>query len=362
MSRVPARSALLPWLLFLLVPGLASPGRSQEAPPTLVIGTKPAEPFVIAERDGSWSGISIELWEEIAERRGWDYEYRETDLQGLLDGVANGSLDFGVAAVTATAERESQVDFSHPIHSTGLGIAVPTHGSSWLAMLRAVLSPAFLSVVGLLLLLLLVVGVLAWAVERRANPEQFGGTPLHGIGSGLWWSAVTMTTVGYGDKAPTTLVGRILGLVWMFAGIIVISTFTAAIASSLTTATLASGVEGPADLQRARVGTLEGSAPATSLDRRGIPAKGYPDLEAALADLAAGNLDAVVYDAPILLWEVKRDHPGELMVLPRTFDRQDYGIVMPRDGERNEAVNRELLDVIRSREWEGILQRYLGSP
>jgi ABC-type amino acid transport substrate-binding protein len=88
--------------------------------------------------------------------------------------------------------------------------------------------------------------------------------------------------------------------------------------------------------------------------------RGYPDLGAALADLAEGNLDAVVYDAPILLWQVKRDHPGDILVLPRTFDRQDYGIVMPREGSRNEAVNRELLDIIRSSGWEQVLDRYLG--
>ena len=75
-----------------------------------------------------------------------------------------------------------------------------------------------------------VVGVVMWLGERRRNQAQFGGTAAHGIGAGLWWSAVTMTTVGYGDKAPVTILGRLLGLVWMFAAIIIISSFTAAIA------------------------------------------------------------------------------------------------------------------------------------
>ncbi len=47
----------------------------------------------------------------------------------------------------------------------------------------------------------------------------------------LWWSVVTITTVGYGDITPTTVFGRLTGVVLMFFGIGVLSTFTATIAS-----------------------------------------------------------------------------------------------------------------------------------
>lgn len=47
----------------------------------------------------------------------------------------------------------------------------------------------------------------------------------------LWWSIVTLTTVGYGDITPSTMGGRIIGIVLMFLGIGVLSTFTATIAS-----------------------------------------------------------------------------------------------------------------------------------
>ena len=44
------------------------------------------------------------------------------------------------------------------------------------------------------------VGSLIWLAERRRNAEQFA-EPLAGIGSGMWFALVTLTTVGYGDKA-----------------------------------------------------------------------------------------------------------------------------------------------------------------
>jgi len=47
----------------------------------------------------------------------------------------------------------------------------------------------------------------------------------------LWWSIVTITTVGYGDKYPVTFAGRIVGVVLMITGVGLFGTFTAYVAS-----------------------------------------------------------------------------------------------------------------------------------
>lgn len=71
--------------------------------------------------------------------------------------------------------------------------------------------------------------ILALFIEGAHNSD------FHTIGQALWWSVVTMTTVGYGDKIPVTIGGRLLGGVVMFSGVAVISLFTAAISSILVT-------------------------------------------------------------------------------------------------------------------------------
>ncbi|AQZ52233.1 ion transporter [Martelella mediterranea] len=46
----------------------------------------------------------------------------------------------------------------------------------------------------------------AWLVEREVQPEAFGSIP-----SAMWWALVTLTTVGYGDVVPHTVIGRLFG-------------------------------------------------------------------------------------------------------------------------------------------------------
>ena len=55
---------------------------------------------------------------------GLEYQYDEHSVKGLLDGVANHSLDAVVSALTLTTEREERFDFTHPFYNTGQGIAV----------------------------------------------------------------------------------------------------------------------------------------------------------------------------------------------------------------------------------------------
>jgi len=352
------------WLLNGLLLFLACHAAQAQAPAPrtpLIVGTKNAPPFAMKGADGKWTGISIELWQELATQLKLDYQFKELDLENLLSGVQSNFLDAAVAAITVTSDRERVMDFTHPFYTTGLGIAVSAPGGPpWLAVLRRVLSWQFLAVIGLLVLVLTGVGLLVWLFERRKNSEQFGGKTLEGIGSAFWWSAVTMTTVGYGDKAPRTLAGRVIGLIWMFAAIIIISSFTAAITSALTVSQLGSSIRGPGDLPGVRVAAVASSTGEQYLKQRQISFQEYPDALSALQALAAGRADAAVYDAPILKYLAKEKFAGTITVLPNTFTRQDYAIAVPQGSPLRETLNRVLEREIRSPHWQEIIYHYLG--
>lgn len=330
-----------------------------DPPALMTIATRQAPPFAFKGADGQWSGIAIELWDLIAEENGFDFQYTELGLTEMIAATVAGQVDGAVAALTITSDREQVLDFSHAFHASGLAVAVPRHRSDLVALLARIISPGFLAVIGALLALLIAVGVLIWLAERRAN-AQFHRDPLSGIGSGVWWSAVTMTTVGYGDKAPTTLLGRSIGMVWMFAGLIAISTFTAAITTALTMNELDSSISGVQDLHFKRVVALRGSTSDSFLTDQGIRHRRVDELPDALRLLVKGQVDAVVHDAPILRFEIAEAFTQQLRVLPFILRRQQYGIALPPDSDLREPANVTLLELIRSDAWIKILDRYLG--
>lgn len=350
-------------LFLVLFTGLIQPAGAidqQDQTERQTIGIRVAPPFVIQEEDSSYSGLTIALWEHIAEQTGISYGYEERSIQGLISGVENGELYASAAALTITSNREEIVDFTHPFFVTGLGIAVSYQPVGFWQSLLAMFSLDFFWILTLLLLLLLFWGFLVWIFERKENSEEFGGTAAEGVGKGLWWAAVTMTTVGYGDKSPQTLGGRIVGFIWMFTAIIVISFFTASIASSLTVTQLDSRIDGPEDLPFVRVGALEQSATQTYLAEERIRATTYQTISEGLRAVEENEIDAFVHDAPILQYYTQIGFRNRVRILPNTFNDQYYGIALPLNSPYRNEMNQIILDYIASDEWNDLVNRYLG--
>jgi len=348
--------------------GTASdPGSLPDRP--LRVGTKVVKPFAFRDADGVWTGIGIDLWQEIATVRGWEFAWVEApNTNALVDSVAAGTCDVGIAAITMKPERAEIVDFSNSMFKSGLGIAVRAGPAGAVTTLRSLVSGAFLRAVGGLVLILFVVGAIAWLLERRVNPEQFEPDARRGLFSGFWWSAVTMTTVGYGDKAPRSAAGRVLGLIWMYLGIIMISGFTAVVASTLTTRQITSTVRGADDLPRVRVGAKTGESPFDILAAQGMRPEGFATIHDGLEALAKGEIDAFVHDQPVLRYELVEDAAlgQKLLVLPEPLREEEYGIAVtptepPYRNLLREQINAALLEIKTSGRMKEIEGRYLGS-
>ena len=131
-----------------------------------------------------------------------------------------------------------------------------------------------------------------------------------------------MRTVGYGDKTPRTIPGRLLAVIWMIAGVILISALTAAITTALTVSQLESSISGPRDLASHNVGTIEGTTSQHYLRRSGVPAVLFDSLEACVDGLLAGRVGAIVYDAPLLRYYVLSNPDRAFRVLQGSFARQ----------------------------------------
>ena len=115
------RSCSVLCFLVLSVSGAEPPAENLPAPlpipaipkQKLVVGVAVGPPFNIQNADGSWTGISVELWRQIAKELGVDFEFRETNLAGNFAGLAEGWLDVSVGPLTSTERRVEVCDFTH---------------------------------------------------------------------------------------------------------------------------------------------------------------------------------------------------------------------------------------------------------
>ena len=87
--------------------------------------------------------------------------------------------------------------------------------------------------------LLAFVAALAALDAERSSPDA----NIKSFGDAMWWACTTMTTVGYGDRFPVTSTGRLVGVGLMVAGIGLLGTVTATLASLLVETVSAEAVE-----------------------------------------------------------------------------------------------------------------------
>ncbi|MET2825535.1 transporter substrate-binding domain-containing protein [Mesorhizobium shangrilense] len=343
----------------------AALAQSQPAPDLLskeiAVGIKEAPPFAFKLQDGSWSGLSIDLWQKIAGRLDLRYHYVEVPtVREQIDGVASGKFDVATAAITVTADREKTVDFTQPFFSTGLGIATPLNNQpTWRPVVRALTSFGFLQAVLALIVISVVVGVLIWLFERRHN-EDFGGGAAKGLFSSMWWSTVAATQASTGDFGPRTVPGRVLAALWMMGSIIAIAVFTAGVTSVLTVTQMEGLVQGESDLGMVRVGNVENSSTVAYLDSTHINHQGFASVQDGLAALRAGKIDALVHDKPLLGWLVRQNYASNLQVLDATFDQQQYAMAVPLGSPLRKPLDVALLQTVESDWWKQAVFQYLG--
>lgn len=332
----------------------ASPGK-------LVVGTMNMPPFLIKAGDGHWEGLGVELWQAVARELGVKYELREyTRVDSLMEGVHAGKIDI-IPAMAVTEANEVILDFSRQYLRSGLSIAISAKesGSGLLRFAKRLAVTDILMMLGLLLLLSLMAGIVVWLFEGRRNSE-FHGNIVQGAGHGLWWAVVTLTTVGYGDKAPKTLGGRLTALIWMFSSIFLIATFTAAITTTLTVGELGGKIRGLEDLAGVRVGALAQSEGFHFLNENGITSQPFENVREGLQALVDENIGAFVFDESVLKYMAKKEFAGEVAILPHTFDQYYVGMGMPTDSPLKEQINLALLRIIAGDEWEKLVARYIG--
>lgn len=322
----------------------------------LDVSVKAAPPFVIAS-EGQLSGFSVDLIEMIAEDLGMEIAYRaDPDLQSHLRSVREGDADLGIAATTITAEREGSLDFSHPFFESSQGALVKKdRGSLFLALREA----GFFTILLLILAYILVCAHIIWFIER--GKDNFSNGYGQGIWDGIWWTVVTMSTVGYGDIYPKRPGGRAFGILVIISGIAIFGTIVAGLTSIYTVLQLQTSIEGVSDLSGEKVAVIEGTQSVDLARAHGMVPLAVQDADEAIRKVLDEDAAALVYDRPLLQYRLK-EHPDErIILLGETFEPAPYGIAFPEGSDLVEPVNRALLRIREDGRYARLQGKWFGN-
>ena len=171
---------------------------------------------------------------------------------------------------------------------------------------------------------------------------------------------MTVATVGYGDRTPKGIAGRLFAIFWMFTGLILVANFTAAVTSNLTLQEIRGNISNIADLPGKRVATVEGSTASSYLDVQGVTHQRVKTIEEAYVMIEAQQLDAIVYDSPVLRYYATKAGQGKVRVIGIMLKPEEYGIALPAGSPLREEVNRALLALQADGTYQQLYTRWLG--
>ncbi len=362
MGRVAA--ALVALMLFALGPALG-PAVAQGSEDELRVVTRVLPPLVVEQPGGKFSGFSIELWNKISEKLNLKFKYHvAANVVALLEDVRAGKADVGVAAISIVSKREAEFDFSQPILNAGLQIMVRGRGEAdsnplW-ELLGLLFSSAILVWLGIALLLIIIPAHVVWYLERR-QPDGIIPTKdyIPGIFYALYWAAATLATQA--EQAPRNWIARGVTVLWMFTAIVFVAFYTAQLTANLTVQRLEGGINGPDDLPGKKVATTKGSTAAKAareLRAEVIEVERIDDAFKALLDRQA---DAVVFDAPVLLFFAAKEGKGRVQMVGAPFRKEDYGIVFPRNHALRKRVNVALLGLREDGTYQQIYDKWFAA-
>ncbi|MGE0629969.1 MAG: transporter substrate-binding domain-containing protein, partial [Hyphomicrobiaceae bacterium] len=261
--------------------------------------------------------------------------------------VRDGKAELGVAAISITSAREEEFEFSQPIMNAGLQILVAGKGRDaethpLTDLMRLLFSATTLAWLGLAMLLVLIPAHLVFFLER--NHKQ-GIIPTRsyfpGIFFALYWAAGTLATQA--DHAPRHWISRVIALLWMFVGIVFVALYTAQLTANLTVQQIAGEINGPRDLPGKQVATTRGSTAAAAVRELGANVHEVTAIADAYKLLTDKKVDAVVFDAPVLLYYAANEGKGRVQTVGAPFRKEDYGIIFPQGHRLRPKVNVVLL-------------------
>ncbi|CAG7829022.1 unnamed protein product [Allacma fusca] len=298
-------------------------------------------------KDGSYGA------ENPASEGGWD---------GMVGELIRHEADIAISALTITSERERVIDFSKPFMSLGISIMIykpkkhnpgvygfmsPLSTETWGCVILAFLG------VSLILYVVTRFNPTEWVVESQGRVENQFSFP-----NALWFSFAALVQQG-SDLSPRSLAGRIVGSVWWFFTLILISSYTANFAAVRTVNRMILPIKSADELSLQRevqYGTLARGSTWDFFRRSEITVykrmwefmSGTPGVNVRSYEEGIRRVRDRKGKYALLVESPKNDYtnqrkPCDTMKVGRNLDHKGFGIATPLGSPLKQLINLEVL-------------------
>ncbi len=339
----------------------ATATRSQITSNTIKVGIAGTSPFIVDTP--SKTGISLEIWEALADRMNWQYqEVYFGDVPQALRALEEGKINAVAGPVSITSDRAERVSFTQPYFQSSLSILSRTGETSFWKRIKPYFTARFFLMLFIFIGTLAVIGSILWIAEHKSNDKEFPKQPVRGIANGMWCAVVTMTTTGYGDVAPKTFWGRFVAGVWMIISLGFATTLIAGVSSTLTLSKLSgTSIQTVEELAGKKVATVPGSPAETFVRTHGGINVSVLSLQQGYELLKEKKADAVVYDRPQLLYLLQQTHDRSITASEAEYEREGYGFAFPVTDTSLHDININLLELQETGVINSIISNWLGN-
>ncbi|XP_044736888.1 glutamate receptor ionotropic, kainate 2 [Chrysoperla carnea] len=364
---------------------------------TLVVMTREEKPYVMVRTDKNltgnalYEGFCIDLLKWIAGQVGFQYSIRlvpdnkygvydpETkEWNGIVRELMERRADLAVASMTINYARESVIDFTKPFMNLGIGILfkIPT---SQPTRLFSFMNPLAVEIWLYVLAAYMLVSFTLFVMARFSPYEWNNPHPCHQesdivenqfsisntwvengftLGNSFWFAIGTLMQQG-SDLNPQATSTRIVGGIWWFFTLIIISSYTANLAAFLTVERMITPIESAADLAEQTeisYGTLESGSTMTFFrdSKIGIYQKMWRFMESKRPPVFVATYEegikrvlegdyAFLMESTMLDYAVQRD--CNLTQIGGLLDSKGYGIATPKGSPWRDKISLAILEL-----------------
>jgi len=324
-------------------------------------------PLIIA-KEGQYRGFEIDLWNAIAKEIKIDFKYEIHNFKEIIPLLAEKKIDVGLAGITINERREKIIDFSHPTFESGLRILLSKNRKDidFVETIKSFGNLAFKRLAKPLFVFLLITFIFAntlWLTEKSSG--SFASTYSPGIIQAAWVSFSTI--IGLLTGGSSTLIydvhtwgGRLILILGHIMGFAILGFLIGEITAFITTKKLRLNIEGPKDLQGKTVATVAGTTSEDVLKSLGAAIVPTIKIEEAYEKLKKNKVEAVVFDAPVLVYYSLNEGLPWTEIVGELFDKQNYGIALPEGSPLREEINRAFLRIKESGQYDLFYRKWFG--